>query len=222
MTKTKIRLISFLFSLFYVQRFAQFVDRFVTIEYEDASTWNTIDKLINDRYFLIVDRERANLIADFYENLKLHVSKEGWLTTMSNIAVRKNLEEPGKTHLIEISKKIFQHGMRKLIMSKLLRYNWLKSKFQRMKCQDFMISNHTNFYSQELSELRFKRNEPNESKNRILNATNASSLIHFYLMAIGVSLITFFLEYLHYIWQKKVLNKSILELFLLRIFESLD
>ena len=91
------------------QKFARFDDRFVTIEYEDATTWHTIDKLINDRYFLIVDRERANLIADFYGNLKLHVSKEGLLSTMSNIAIRKNLNEPGKTHLLEVSKKIFHY-----------------------------------------------------------------------------------------------------------------
>lgn len=186
------------------QKFARFDDRFVTIEYEDATTWHTIDKLINDRYFLIVDRERANLIADFYGNLKLHVSKEGLLSTMSNIAIRKNLNEPGKTHLLEVSKKIFHYGIWKLSMGKLIRYNWLKNEIKRLKYQEFKISNNTNLYSHEKSELRFKRNQlNNESKTRTLNATNASSLIHLYLLAIAISLIIFFLEQLHYILKRK-------------------
>ncbi|XP_046914214.2 uncharacterized protein LOC124494965 [Dermatophagoides farinae] len=185
-------------------KFARFDDRFVTIEYEDATTWHTIDKLINDRYFLIVDRERANLIADFYGNLKLHVSKEGLLSTMSNIAIRKNLNEPGKTHLLEVSKKIFHYGIWKLSMGKLIRYNWLKNEIKRLKYQEFKISNNTNLYSQEKSELRFKRNQlNNESKTRTSNATNASSLIHLYLLAIAISLIIFFLEQLHYILNRK-------------------
>ncbi|OTF70040.1 hypothetical protein BLA29_002679 [Euroglyphus maynei] len=198
-------------------KFAHFVDRFVTIDYEDATTWYTIDKLINDRYFLIVDRERANLIANFYENLKLHVSNEGWLTTMSNIAIRKNLNEPCRKHLIEISKKIFHYGFWKLIMSKLIRYNWLKTELQRLKCQNFRITNHTNLHSRELLQLRFKRNEidfesnNNDNRNRILNATNTSSLIHFYLLAIAISMIIFFLEYLHYIIWKRKSRKTFLQ-----------
>ncbi|KAH9510429.1 hypothetical protein DERF_008948 [Dermatophagoides farinae] len=57
---------------------------------------------------------------------------------------------------------------------------------------------------QEKSELRFKRNQlNNESKTRTSNATNASSLIHLYLLAIAISLIIFFLEQLHYILNRK-------------------
>lgn len=57
----------------------------------------------NKEYVLVVERNQAETIYNYYRNFRLHISREGYFYALrSSIAIRKDLNNNSKKQLIKL------------------------------------------------------------------------------------------------------------------------
>nr|XP_027195828.1 uncharacterized protein LOC113790362 [Dermatophagoides pteronyssinus] len=185
----------------YLQNFPKSKKFIIPVENRDLTTWRTIEKLSNGHHILIIDRRRAELLENFYENLKLHVSIEGLRRTLVNLAIRKSLDNQTKHYLRRISKNIHEMGIWKVMWLKLIKFNRLQSELNILQNQGNLTLKSAEDNAKKISEIKFKNKIfiENNMTERSLDATNTLSLIYVYLLSIGFSITMFIIEILYFI-----------------------
>ncbi|KAH9506590.1 hypothetical protein DERF_011316 [Dermatophagoides farinae] len=156
---------------------------------------------VDGQHILIIDRGRAQLLENFYENLKLHVSIEGLPGTVVNIAIRKNLDNKIKHYLRQLSKVIHGMGIWNLIWRRSIKFNWLQSELSRLQNQWILTINDIETNVKEISEINFKNRilHNNNIGEHSLDTTNTSSLIYIYLFGVGLSIVMFMVEIVYFV-----------------------
>lgn len=178
------------------------MEQFITpVNNAELTTWETIKKIVDGQHILIIDRGRAQLLENFYENLKLHVSIEGLPGTVVNIAIRKNLDNKIKHYLRQLSKVIHGMGIWNLIWRRSIKFNWLQSELSRLQNQWILTINDIETNVKEISEINFKNRilHNNNIGEHSLDTTNTLSLIYIYLLGVGLSIVMFMVEIVYFV-----------------------
>ncbi|XP_075585149.1 uncharacterized protein LOC124494797 [Dermatophagoides farinae] len=169
----------------------------VRITNHQLTTWETINKVVNEPYFLIMGRARANLLVRSYRNYDLHVSSEGFQYTLGNMAIRKDLREPEKKILLRLSRILFFNGLLQPIWKKLIYYNLLKTYLNQNLDTRLEKQKKFNGIQKTRTTIEHNNEHSNEStKKRSAITRNMFLFVYFYLIAIIYACIIFILELL--------------------------
>ncbi|XP_075585152.1 uncharacterized protein LOC142597365 isoform X2 [Dermatophagoides farinae] len=153
------------------------LEQFITpVNNAELTTWETIKKIVDGQHILIIDRGRAQLLENFYENLKLHVSIEGLPV-------------------------IHGMGIWNLIWRRSIKFNWLQSELSRLQNQWILTINDIETNVKEISEINFKNRilHNNNIGEHSLDTTNTLSLIYIYLLGVGLSIVMFMVEIVYFV-----------------------
>lgn len=83
-------------------KFPELVGRVVEIRDEEMASAKTIARLIGENYVLVINGYYGESLQSQYSFLGLHLSAEGYLSSLNNYAIRKTLDTSNKEKLAKL------------------------------------------------------------------------------------------------------------------------
>ena len=78
------------------------MSRVTTVMFDEVSSTTLLNRLIYEDFVLIVNRGRAEQIQNYYLHMNFYISKENYVGSTGNYAIRKSMDEKRKKLLIRL------------------------------------------------------------------------------------------------------------------------
>lgn len=110
-------LIEYQSSSYYIfkEKFPALVPQLELISYDEVSSIATLQKVIHSNSILVCSREYAELVRDHYLTIGFHISREGYISSIGNYAIRRNLDTIKKNKLKKLFRNIYYFGLTKKV-----------------------------------------------------------------------------------------------------------
>ena len=84
------------------QKYPTLSARTVIIPFQELTAWETLQKVLDQKYLIILPRGQAETITKYYSNIRFHISREGFVSVFGNYAIRKTLQKEMKALLNQL------------------------------------------------------------------------------------------------------------------------
>ncbi|XP_075677568.1 uncharacterized protein LOC113790596 [Dermatophagoides pteronyssinus] len=93
----------------------------------DIISVEMLDKLIEDDYVLIINKNRALSLKEYYPSTGFHVSKDSMIPTLGTYAMRSTIDNDNRIRLSRLFKSLSYYGLLKF-MDRRLFLNHLRAR----------------------------------------------------------------------------------------------
>lgn len=83
----------------FLKKYPAFTSQLELITYDDVGSIATLQTILHSNAILVCSREYAELVRNHYFTVPFHISREGYISSNGNYAIRKSLDAKKKNRL---------------------------------------------------------------------------------------------------------------------------